>query len=172
MKISDYAVPVLFIVLLAIGVVALINQQDKKYKQLESEISYIETHYEEKVINTCSRKENIDTSFFLKHPKEGLMEALIYLNIPHPEIVYAQAVLETGWFKSHGYTKKNNLFGIYKGNTLRKYNTWEESVRHYKELFSDRYKDPNESYFVFLERVNYAEDPRYTIKLKQILKEL
>lgn len=35
-------------------------------------------------------------SFMNKSPKEGLWEALEYYGIHHKEIVYAQAVLETG----------------------------------------------------------------------------
>lgn len=49
-------------------------------------------------------------SFMNKSPEEGLMEALEYYDIHHKEIVYAQAVLETGHFKSGGCRKGNNLF--------------------------------------------------------------
>mgnify|MGYP004646293849 CR=1 FL=1 len=38
--------------------------------------------------------------FFSKSPQEGLMEALEYYGVEHSQIVYAQAVLETGHFKS------------------------------------------------------------------------
>ena len=33
-------------------------------------------------------------------------------NIKHPKIVLAQAILETGWFKSSVCRKKHNLFGL------------------------------------------------------------
>lgn len=161
MKLKDWIVPMIFIVLLTVAVIGLANQQDRKIKHLEEEISYIETHYEEKVI---------DTSFFEKTPKEGLMDALLYLDIPYPKIVYAQAVLETGWFTSNGCIHKNNLFGIFEGNHLKKYNHWKESVRAYKKLFSSRYTNPNESYYHFLQRIRYARDPQYITKLKQIIK--
>ena len=49
-------------------------------------------------------------SFMNKNPKEGLWEALEYYKIHHKEIVYAQAILETGWFKSINHY--NNLFGL------------------------------------------------------------
>lgn len=39
-------------------------------------------------------------NFMSKPPQEGLMEALVYYGVYHPKIVYAQAVLETGWFTS------------------------------------------------------------------------
>ena len=37
--------------------------------------------------------------FMEKSAKEGLKEALMYYNIQHPEIVYAQVILETGHLK-------------------------------------------------------------------------
>ena len=139
MKLKDWIIPMIFIVLLTITVIGLANQHDKEIKHLEDEISYIETHYEEKVIDTCSRKENIDTSFYKLAPEEGLIDALIYLDVPYPIIVYAQAILETGWFTSNGCVNKNNLFGIFEGNKLKKYNHWKESVKDYKKLISSFY---------------------------------
>lgn len=47
--------------------------------------------------------------FMSKGPEEGLMEALEYYEIHHKEIVYAQAILETGHFKSGGCKKGNNF---------------------------------------------------------------
>ena len=48
--------------------------------------------------------------FFYKTPEEGLIEALDYYEIQYPEIVYAQALLETGHFKSSACINDNNLF--------------------------------------------------------------
>lgn len=52
-------------------------------------------------------------AFLEKSAKEGLKEALRHYDIICPEIVYAQAVLETGHFKSVGCLKHHNLFGLY-----------------------------------------------------------
>ena len=49
-------------------------------------------------------------SFKDKSPEEGLKEALAYYGIKCPNIVYAQAVLETGYFTSSVCQNKNNLF--------------------------------------------------------------
>ena len=56
---------------------------------------------------------DIQPDFFNKLPQEGLMEALEYYEIKHPQIVYAQAILETGHFKSNVCLNYNNLFGLY-----------------------------------------------------------
>lgn len=109
-------------------------------------------------------------TFMNKSAEEGLKEALIYYDIKFPEIVYAQAVLETGHFKSTGCLKHNNLFGLYdsKAKRYHRFNHWVESVVAYKKWIQRRYRPP-EDYYVFLKRIKYAGDPEYINKLKQIV---
>lgn len=109
--------------------------------------------------------------FMSKSAKEGLREALEFYNIQQPDIVYAQAILETGHFRSVGCVKHNNLFGLYNSKARRycRFNHWTESVIAYKEWIQRRYKPP-ESYYSFLKRIHYASDPTYISKLKQIVK--
>ena len=52
-------------------------------------------------------------AFFNQSPEEGLVEALGYYEIQFPEIVYAQALIETGHFSSSVCKNYNNLFGLY-----------------------------------------------------------
>lgn len=110
-------------------------------------------------------------SFYSKTPQEGLWEALIHYDIQHPEIVYSQALFETGHFKSKGCTRDNNLFGLYNSRKKQyyKFNHWAESVEAYKDWIQYRYKPPND-YYEFLRRIGYAENPNYITKLKQIVK--
>lgn len=110
-------------------------------------------------------------AFYDKSPQDGLWEALLFYDIKHPEIVYAQALLETGYFKSKGCTRDNNLFGLYNSKKKRyhKFDHWAESVVKYKEWIQYRYKPPND-YYEFLRKIHYAEDPTYITKLKQIVK--
>lgn len=109
--------------------------------------------------------------FINKPAKEGLREALEFYGVQHSDIVYAQAVLETGHFKSVGCLRHNNLFGLYNSKAKRycRFNHWTESVIAYKEWIQRRYKPP-EDYYKFLSRIHYAEDPTYISKLKQIVK--
>lgn len=88
-------------------------------------------------------------------------------NIPHPEIVLAQAKLETGHFKSSVCKKHNNLFGLRKGNKYRHYDHWTESVVAYKKLISSRYNGG--CYYAFLNRIGYAGDPKYTNRIKELV---
>lgn len=110
-------------------------------------------------------------SFYDKSASEGLREALEFYDIQHPDVVYAQAILETGYFKSAGCLRHNNLFGLYNSKAKRycRFNHWTESVIAYKEWIQRRYKPP-EDYYKFLSRIHYAEDPAYISKLKQIVK--
>lgn len=109
-------------------------------------------------------------AFLEKSAKEGLKEALRHYDIVCPEIVYAQAVLETGHFKSVGCLRHHNLFGLYDNKAKRycRFNHWSESVVAYREWIQKRYKPP-EDYYRFLQRIGYAKDPRYIHKLKQIV---
>jgi hypothetical protein len=98
-------------------------------------------------------------------PKEGLKEALAYYDIKYPEIVYAQAVIETGNFTSSGCKRKNNLFGLMQGRSLRTFGHWTESVAFYKNKIQSKYKGGD--YYAFLKRIRYASHPQYTQILKK-----
>ena len=112
----------------------------------------------------------VKPTFFTKSPEDGLKEALNYYGVKHPEIVYAQAILETGNFTSEGCLVDNNLFGLYDSKRQRYYSfdNWTESVVAYLDYVQHRYKPPND-YYKFLSDIGYAEDPEYINKLKRIV---
>jgi hypothetical protein len=122
--------------------------------------------------HTIAANDNIEITehappFLTQSAKEGLLEALEFYEIHHAEIVYSQAVLETGHFKSKLCVNHNNLFGIKEGNKYKHYSHWIECVRDYKNRIQNKYKD-GEDYYKFLERIKYAENRTYTSLLKQI----
>lgn len=123
------------------------------------------------VIEVADTIINEQPKFFSQTPKEGLEEALSYYGLEHKDIVYAQAVLETGHFKSKVCLNYNNLFGLYdsKSKDYYKFNHWTESIVAYKECIQKKYQPPN-NYYTFLEEINYAEDENYTKLLKEIVK--
>lgn len=88
-------------------------------------------------------------------------------NIPHSNIVLAQAKLESGNFKSKLTRTHNNIFGIKSGNKYKKYPHWSACVADYKKRISSRYSGGN--YYVFLNKIGYAEDPAYTSRLKSLV---
>ena len=101
-------------------------------------------------------------------PKEGLFYALEHYEIYEPHIVYAQAVLETGHFRSDLCVNHGNLFGIYdsRKKAYKHYANWVESVLDYKNSVQSKYKGGD--YYTFLEQLPYAQDKEYTNKLRKI----
>lgn len=103
-------------------------------------------------------------------PQDDLMAVLEYYNVKHKNIVYAQAILETGHFRSKVCKESKNLFGLYnsyKGDYY-KFQHWSESVVVYLNYIQYRYKPPND-YYQFLIDIGYAEDPEYITKVKRIV---
>ena len=107
--------------------------------------------------------------FFSKSPQEGLIEALEYYGVKHPQIVYAQAVLESGLGESPLYKRTNNLFGLYnsKGGEYYSYDHWTACIADYRDKIQSRLRE-GEDYYEFLKRIKYAEDKEYINKLKRI----
>ena len=110
---------------------------------------------------------------------ELLWEYLRTAGIQHKDIVYRQAVLETGWFRSGSFTEYNNLFGMKvpkmrtnkvggEGYGHASYSHWTESVDDYKLWQDYRQVHPNIDYYGFLDRVGYATAKNYIRTLKQI----
>lgn len=110
--------------------------------------------------------------FFLEDTptKELLIKACAYYNIHHIDIVVAQAILETGYFRSENCKLDNNLFGLYNSNKKEyfKFDHWTSCVKAYRDMIQYRYKE-NENYFMFLNRISYASDPDYIKKIKNII---
>ena len=83
------------------------------------------------VENTDDIEHSAAPAFFNQSPEEGLVEALDYYEIQFPEIVYAQALLETGHFSSSVCKNYNNLFGLY-NSYKRDYLPLFRDTLHYK----------------------------------------
>jgi flagellar rod assembly protein/muramidase flgJ len=92
--------------------------------------------------------------------------------IKYPKIVLAQAILETGWFKSPVCRNKHNLFGLTNPRTDKYYefNHWTESVKAYYTKVQYRYKGGN--YLLWLKKIGYAEDPGYIRAVIRVLRQL
>lgn len=100
----------------------------------------------------------------------NLYKEIIRNGILYPKIVLAQAILETGWFRSSVCRNKHNLFGLTNPRTGKYYefNHWTESVRAYYTKVQYKYKGGN--YLFWLDEIGYAEDPDYIIAVENLLK--
>lgn len=99
--------------------------------------------------------------------KDSLYLMMDKYEIHHQDIVYAQAILETGHFKAKIFTKKQNLFGLRGKKGYYTFKHWSESIKMYKEKIQSRYRE-GEDYYKFLKRIHYAENPKYIIILKKV----
>ena len=103
---------------------------------------------------------------------------IIRNGIQHPKIVLAQAILETGWFRSPLCRNRHNLFGLTNPQTGKYYefNHWTESVRAYYTKVQYRYCQKNQTstsdvdYLKWLQQTGYAEAPMYIQSVKEIMK--
>ena len=163
---------IIFIVLTILCcILVIISSQITEYKSIEHK----SVDSSNKKVSCLYTKESSDTfkvkpKFLTQSPKDGLEEALIYYKVHHEDIVYAQAILETGYFKSRVCLEYNNLFGLYNSRKKQYYrfNHWSESVTAYKNWIQRRYK-PSEDYYIFLDRIKYAESIEYIPLLKKIV---
>jgi len=111
--------------------------------------------------------------------KDKLQVEIGYMNFKYPEIVYAQAILETGNFTSIIFKENNNMFGMKlpriratkatgenRGHAL--FDNWEDSLDDYGMYYNAYLKNlSEEEYYGFL-RQYYAEDPKYINKVKKL----
>lgn len=113
--------------------------------------------------------------------EEALKSYLLEVNVKYPDIVLAQAKLESGNFKSELFLKHNNMFGMRiakqrptlakdKGTSYASYYHWKSSVLDYA-LYQSRYLKQYNTKDKYLERLGqtYAEDVNYISKLKKMI---
>lgn len=102
----------------------------------------------------------------------NLYREIVRNGILYPEIVLAQAILETGWFRSSLCRDRNNLFGLTNPRTGKYFvfGHWTESVRAYYTKVQYKYKGGN--YLLWLRKIGYAEDPNYVRSVIKVLRML
>lgn len=140
-----------------------------------------------KRINDVSNISNETKAIIIKEntkfSKDKLKEYILDLNIRFPHIVFAQAVLESGNFKSEIFKTNHNLFGL-KIATRRPstangeehghayYEDWRASVVDYAFYQAAYLQDiKTESEYLEYLGLNYAENPTYVEDLKKIIGE-
>ena len=114
--------------------------------------------------------------------KENLIAYIKQLNIKYPNVVLAQARIESGNFKSKLFKECNNIFGmrIAKGrpttaqvgrNNYAKYDNWKESVMDYALMQARYYHNckTEDDYLAQIQK-NYCEENNYIALLKQCMK--
>lgn len=119
--------------------------------------------------------------------KQLFVTVLNNYDVLYPEVVYCQALLETGRFSSRIFRENYNLFGMKHPKTRPTTSTGSKyrhaaysgfiySILDYKHwqafVLRNRVKPKdNHEYIQFLKLVRYAEDPNYGKKLCDCLKQ-
>lgn len=125
--------------------------------------------------------------FSIVPTKEQVWNKINELGIKHPKVVFAQAVHESGTFKSTLAKTCNNLFGMRvpkKRTTLAqkgckykhgfaKYVSWEQSIEDYKlyQQYVLRKKGnmSDDGYLSYISK-KYAADPDYVAHIKKTIR--
>lgn len=146
------------------------------------ELEYLNNYYSRryqsvaKVVHNVKTEKGVPLKYYNgeSHPLTimNLLAVMKEVGISNRIFVLAQALLETGYFKSNVCKTCNNLFGLYDSRHKRYYSfeRWEDSVVGYYKFIQYRYKGGN--YLSFLQRIGYAEDPKYISKVCDISKKL
>ena len=159
-----------------IGILVLANST----RIMAKEIKRIETPEQvtENVIVECDN-ENIEVL-----TTKSLYRFIKEIGIQHPEIVLAQAILETGNLSNKEMINNNNLFGMTVpsnrpcmkigtyGQNYCQFGSWYDSVIDYA-FYQSRYcwGMSETQYYNHLKK-NYATDPQYVTKVKDIVKHI
>lgn len=111
--------------------------------------------------------------FAFAQTRADVLRELHRQQVQHPQIVLAQARLESGNFKAKTYLDTGNLLGIKKNGKYVVYprRNWRECISDYKKIISSRYlREGGGNYYVFLKRMGYAKDKNYIQKVKSCVK--
>jgi len=114
--------------------------------------------------------------------EDKLINEIASIKIKFPHIVYAQSILETGYWNSKIFVENNNLFGMKSAssrittsmcsiNKHAYYKNWKESLYDYA-LYQSSYLrkiKTEDEYFEYLSN-SYSTDPKYISKIKSIIK--
>jgi len=115
---------------------------------------------------------------------QNLYSRILECNIKFPDIVFAQAVLETGHFRSKLFQNANNLFGmklpkkretVAVGKTsggYARFESWESSVYDYSlwqnNILSKNGDLTRKQYLTMLDKI-YSESKGYSKKVTKII---
>lgn len=121
---------------------------------------------------TCKAQEYSVTKDSRELNIYNIIEVMNEVGVSNQLFVLAQAVVETGHFKSRICRENHNLFGLRNPRThsFYRYKRWEDSVVAYRDLVQYKYKGGN--YLVFLKRIGYAEEPHYIYTVAKVARQL
>lgn len=142
--------------------------EDEMIFILDSVYTDIDTIYTDTIY--C---DSIDISS-LELNKENFFIVCEELGLVHSDVIYAQALLESGHFTSGWYKTHNNFLGLWNSYKSEPYSFphWSDCLRGYRDYIQYRYDEEmgtTDEYLMFLDELGYAEDPEYDSKVRRML---
>lgn len=139
-------------------------------QEAEVEVEYIEA------------EKKIELSISNEFTEEAFLKEVDKYSFRFPDVIIAQARLESANFTSAIFREGNNIFGMKEAKsrlTLAKgthrnhayYDSWQESLQDralYEASYTHKIKN-KDNYIAYLDRL-YAEDGSYAIKLQKAIK--
>lgn len=113
--------------------------------------------------------------------KHVLVETLKQMEIQHIDVVFAQAILESGTFTSKIFRTKNNMFGMKvpgrrETTAINKkgyaaYSSWLDCVKDYKlyQNYVTKNKKVTRSQYIAIISRSYSETSDYMARLRKII---
>lgn len=140
-------------------------------------ITFLNNHikmYNEKFNILSGKDKSSDRASIPKLTVANLYVELKRQKVKYPKIVLAQAILESGWFRSNLTRTHNNIFGIRtRKGSYQKFDSWADCVSGYKKLVQYKFKGRTQAeYYAFLKSVGYASDRNYIYKVREIAEKL
>ena len=101
---------------------------------------------------------------------DSVYQELIKQGIKSPEIVLAQSIEETGWYKCINCSlSKNNIFGFWYKKKYLTFNSWQDCIAYYKRWQDRHYiEKDHKTYYDYLTWKGYATNPKYINNIKKI----
>lgn len=173
-------VPLLFTIMYNVGIAYKLDVAKIDLREKEKVIDYVQ----QELVKLQQQHEFVAE---VTKPITGssLVELIEQMNIQHPKIVVAQAIIESGHFKSKLFQVNHNLFGMrkaYQRPTTRipanidfcyesyaYYHNWQYSVFDYALWQSSFARNLSETEYLDLLKRTYAEDDEYISKIKTII---
>ena len=116
--------------------------------------------------------------------KENFIKVCGIYKVHNPEIVYCQALLESGNFNSRLFISNNNFLGLYDSvnNQFFNFEHWSHCIRAYATTVQYKYNESEyvstypdmsdlDRYCAFLNDLPYATDTFYTKKVKALYRQ-
>lgn len=130
--------------------------------------------YNERLDTLLGKQRFNDSDIIPELTVANLYAELKRQGLKHPKIVLAQAILESGWFRSDLTRTHNNIFGIRtRKGPYQKFDSWIDCVSGYRDLVQYKFKGRTQTeYYAFLKSIGYASDRNYIYKVREIAEKL